>query len=88
MPRRDMQTNPRASLWLLTRPRVTGRGPLNNDKPTCGVVLPIFLSVGFHGALKRKKGILQKIMPGWGGRREFRNVLRKSTKTTLLVTFQ
>lgn len=82
-----MQTNPHASLQPLPLPRLPGRGPSDDDKPTCGGVLPVFLSVGFHGALKKKKGILQKIMRG-GGRREFRNVLRKSTRANLLVTFQ
>lgn len=53
--RSDMQTHPHASLWSLTHPRVIGRGPRDNDEPTCGGVLPNFLSVGFHGALKKKK---------------------------------
>lgn len=47
VPRSDMQTDP--------RPRLPGRSPSDNDKPTCGGVLPVFLSVGFHGALKTKK---------------------------------
>lgn len=51
----------------LSRPRLTGRGPSDDEKPLCGGILPIFLSVGFHGALKKKKGILQKTMQGGGG---------------------
>lgn len=85
-----MQTNPHASLRPLSRPRVTGRGPGDdegdNDKPMSGGVSPIFLS-RISWCFKKEKGILQRIRWG-GGRREFRNVLRKSTKAHLLVTFQ
>lgn len=78
---------PASSLFPVPDSRLLGRDPSDDDKLTCGGVLPVFLSVGFHGALKKKKGILQKIMWG-GGRREFRNVLRKSIRANLLVTFQ
>lgn len=55
----------------------------------CGGVSPISLSVGFHGALKKKKKRHFTEKKQGGGRREFLNVLiRKSTKATLLVTFQ
>lgn len=86
-----MQTNPHASLRPLSRPRVTGRGPGDdkgdNDKPMSGGVSPILLSRISWCFKKGAGGILQKIRWG-GGRREFRNVLRKSTKAHLLVTFQ
>lgn len=83
VPRSDMQTTPHASFQPDPHPRFAGSGPHDDDdKPICGGVLPIFLFVGFHGALI--KGILQILLCVGG----FRNVLRKSTKANLLVTFQ
>ena len=76
---------------LFPRPRVTGRGPSDNDdaKPRCGGVLPIFLSVGFHGALNKKRHFTENnVGVGGGGNFIMRNVLRKRTKANLLVTFQ
>lgn len=67
VPRSDMQTDPQVSLQPLPCPRLPGRGPSDDDKPTCGGVLPVFLSVGFHGALKKKKRHFTENNAGWGG---------------------
>lgn len=66
VPRSDMQTNPHTSLQPL--PSQTHRqGTQWWWKPLCGGVLPVFLSVGFHGALKKKKAFYWKCGVGGGG---------------------
>lgn len=82
-----MQTHPHASLRPLSRPRVTGRGPGDdeddNDKPMSGGVSPIFLS-RISWCFKNKKRHFTENNAGGGGGGNFIMFLGKVQKQICL----